>query len=234
MCIRSDTRRACTVRVNCPQAGSEGVAGLRSLPGIGEHNGRTTVRRRSLRMVAGLAVATALLGGCAAKHEASETLPSASETSASPSLQPLGPADFPVPDEARTQDAAGAQAFVQYYIELTNYLLPTLDSAPLRDLSKDCQTCNNLADGYDQSRAAGHRFEGGRITIASAGAPTITGSTAEIAFVLEQDTVTVYDAAGNVIPEESSGAYSLTGGASLGWDGARTTWVVTQLTTEPQ
>src|SRR3954470_12140999 len=145
MCIRSDTRRACTVRVNCPQAGSEGVVGLRSLPGIGEHNGRTTVRRRSLRMVAGLTVATALLGGCAAKHEASETLPSASETSASPSLQPLGPADFPVPDEARVQSDAGARAAARYYLSLTTYAFHTLDTDPLRDLSRNCEFCTNLA-----------------------------------------------------------------------------------------
>src|SRR4051794_21315586 len=122
MCIRSDTPGSCTVRVNCPQAGSGGVPGLRSLPGIGEHNGRTRVRRRSLRMVAGLAVATALLGGCATKHEASDTLPSASESSASPSLAQLGPADFPVPDEARTQDAAGAEAALRYYLDLIDHL----------------------------------------------------------------------------------------------------------------
>src|SRR3954469_15047501 len=118
MCIRSDTRRACTVRVNCPQAGSEGVAGLRSLPGIGEHNGRTTVRRRSLRMVAGLAVATALLGGCSTKHEANGALPGAAETSASPSLQPLGPADLPMPKEARSQSDSGAAAAARYYLSL--------------------------------------------------------------------------------------------------------------------
>jgi hypothetical protein len=69
-------------------------------------------------LVAGLAVATALVGGCASKHEANDTLPSASETSPSPSLEPLGPADFPVPAEARTQDAAGAEAALRYYLAL--------------------------------------------------------------------------------------------------------------------
>src|SRR3954447_19890417 len=172
MCIRSDTRRACTVRVNCPQAGSGGVAGLRSLPGIGEHNGRTTVRRRSLRMVAGLAVATALLGGCAAKHEASDTLPSASETSASPSLEPLGPTDFPVPDEARTQDAAGAEAALRYYLALITHQAGK-DGQPLRDLSQDCNFCNFLADRADQDAAAANTLTGGKIGVEDISPPAI-------------------------------------------------------------
>src|SRR4051794_20279988 len=106
-------------------------------------------------MVAGLAVATAMLGGCAAKHEASDTLPSASETSASPSLEPLGPADFPVPDEARTQDAAGAEAFLRYYLELVTHQ-QAKDGAPLRDLSHGCDLCLSLADRVDEDSAHGY------------------------------------------------------------------------------
>src|SRR4051794_41564519 len=116
MCTRRGTSGRWHCRVNCPQVSSERVPDLRSLSGPVSTHGRTTVRRRSLRLVAGLAVAAALVAGCSSKHEANDTLPSASQTSASPSLEPLGPADFPVPEEARTQDAAGAEAALHYYL----------------------------------------------------------------------------------------------------------------------
>src|SRR3954468_4194745 len=109
-------------------------------------------------MVAGLAVATALLGGCSTKHEANGALPSASKTSASPSLEPLGPADFPVPDEARSLSDSGAAAAAQYHLSLTSNAFPSLDAHPLRDLSRDCEFCANLAKTIETDAAAGHTF----------------------------------------------------------------------------
>ena len=50
-----------------------------------------------------------LLGGCSEKQEANDTLPSASAAETTEALPEVGPADFPVPDEARTKDAAGAE-----------------------------------------------------------------------------------------------------------------------------
>jgi len=71
-------------------------------------------RRTTLRLVAGLAAGVALLGGCSEKQEASDTLPNAGAAEPSEAeLPPLGPADLPMPDEARTKDAAGAVAFVR-------------------------------------------------------------------------------------------------------------------------
>ena len=61
-----------------------------------------------------------LLGGCSEKQEANDTLPSASAAETTEALPEVGPADFPVPDEARTKDAAGAEAFLRYYIDLLN------------------------------------------------------------------------------------------------------------------
>src|SRR4051794_7705910 len=64
---------------------------------------------RDLRVVVvGLVVGTALLTGCSEKVEANDTLPSKSAAEATEALPEVGPADFPVPDEARTKDAAGA------------------------------------------------------------------------------------------------------------------------------
>lgn len=124
------------------------------------------MRRRSLRLVAGLAVAAALVGGCSSKHEANDTLPSASSTAASPTLEPLGPADFPVPDEARTQDAAGAKAALRYYLDLVTHQ-QAKDGEPLRALSRNCNLCLSLADRADKDAASGYEVEGGKATITS-------------------------------------------------------------------
>lgn len=196
-----------------------------------------TRRRWTLRFAACLGVLTVLISGCTEKQQANETLPSASKTSASESsdtLPPLGPEDFPMPEEARTKDAGGANAFVRYYVELTNHLLDNLESQPLRDLSSGCETCSRLADGYDADRKAGYRYQGGRLTVASAGAPSLTGDRAEIAFVLHQEAVTVLDRSGKPVPMKSADAYNLSGGASLIWDGKRSSWIVLSLTAEPQ
>ena len=76
---------------------------------------------RDLRWsVVGLVLATALLSGCSEKDEANSTLPSTSAAATTEALPPVGPADFPVPDEARTKDAAGAEAFLYYWIDLLN------------------------------------------------------------------------------------------------------------------
>ena len=68
-------------------------------------------RRWTLRLAVCLLAGAAVLAGCSDMQEASESLPSTS--SAAPTedeLPPLGPEDLPMPDEARTQDAAGAEA----------------------------------------------------------------------------------------------------------------------------
>ena len=66
---------------------------------------------RDLRWAAaGLVLVTALVGGCSEKQEANDSLPTATASRTEDQLPPLGPEDLPMPDEARTQDAAGAEA----------------------------------------------------------------------------------------------------------------------------
>jgi hypothetical protein len=187
------------------------------------------VRRQwGVRVVAGCLVAVAALSGCAEKHEASTTLPSASSTSGE-ELPPLGPADFPVPDEARQQTEAGVVAFSNYYFDLSNHLLASLDSEPLRSLSRSCSACDAMADSYDADKAAGYMYEGGAIRIASTGSTHIDGDAAELSFVLTQDAMTVRDSSGATVGAKSSQAYRLTGGIALAWDTNRSTWLVTQI-----
>ncbi|MDT0275079.1 DUF6318 family protein [Blastococcus goldschmidtiae] len=186
----------------------------------------------TLRLMACLVAGCAALTGCSEKQEASQSLPSTS--SAAPTeeqLPPLGPEDLPMPDEARTQDAAGAEAFVRYYIELINRTSTVMDAQPLRELSDGCRDCDRIADNTDADAAAGYRYVSGELLIRAAGRATVDGGEAQIAFTLDQKPLQVVDAAGSVNTELSTDAYSgLNGGAIARWDPERETWLMTTLT----
>lgn len=191
-------------------------------------------RRWTLRLVACAAGAAAVLTGCSAEQEARETLPPVS--SAAPSeeeLPPLGPADLPMPDEARTQDAAGAEAFVRYYIELINRTSTVMDAQPLRDLSDGCRDCDRIANNVEQDAAAGYQYRGGALSISIADEPFLRPGTAELGLVAEQEAASAVDATGVEAPHLSLPAYSgVTGGAALRWEPAQHTWLMTALTLE--
>ena len=108
-------------------------------------------RRWTLRLLAGLAAGAVVLSGCSERQEAADTLPEADATpsASEPELPPLGPPDLPMPAEARHQDAAGAEAFVRYYIDLINRTSMVMDAAPLRELSNGCADCHCIATATD-------------------------------------------------------------------------------------
>ena len=118
-------------------------------------------RRWSLRLVAGLLAGGVVLSGCSEKQEANDSLPTASASPTEDELPPLGPEDLPMPDEARTQDAAGAEAFVRYYIELINRTSDVMDAEPLREFSDGCADCERIATNTDEAAPLGHDYEGG-------------------------------------------------------------------------
>jgi Family of unknown function (DUF6318) len=186
------------------------------------------VRRWTVGLAA-CALALPLLAGCSTKHEASQSLPTTSRATSSQALPPLGPSDFPVPAEARVKSASGAEAFTRYYIELLNHQLATLDSGPIRNLSRNCETCSAMAESYDHARAAGQKYEGGRLSVSSTGTAVVDGDNGEVSFLLQQEAVTVHDSQGAVLPGRSAQGVTLGGGLRLGWEEARSTWIVTQL-----
>lgn len=192
------------------------------------------MQRWSARVAVCAVAVPLLLAGCSAEHQASRSLPTNTTTAkSSPTLPPLGPADFPVPVEARSKTPAGVQAFTRYYIALMNRQAETLDSQPLRNLSRDCQTCTELANSYDDVKAAGHKFVGGDISVSSTGTAIVNGDEGEISFLLLEQPTKVVDASGAVVDQRSSSATKYSGGLRLGWDTARATWVVTQLDADP-
>src|SRR5215213_7848531 len=146
--------------------------------------------------VVGLLVGTALLSGCSQKTQANETLPSAGASPTTEALPPVGPVDFPVPDEARTQDAAGAEAFLRYWIDLLNRQQAIPAGQPLRDLGPDCRECLRIATAFDDAAAAGSRYEGGELGLNDVTEPQLSDDTASITFGTRVEPVTVRDSAG--------------------------------------
>jgi hypothetical protein len=191
--------------------------------------GDDVTRRWSPRLLAGVLVGAALLSGCAQKQQASETLPSASASPTEDTLPPLGPEDLPMPPEARTQDAAGAEAFVRYYIALINRTSDVMDAEPLREFSDGCSECERLARNTEEAAAAGHDYEDGAITIVELGRPLVDSGSAQLALRVDQAEFRVVDAGGKAV--DGSDAYSnISTGVALNWEASRSTWTMAQLT----
>jgi hypothetical protein len=170
---------------------------------------------------------TALLSGCSEKVEASDTLPSSSAAESTEALPPMGPADFPVPAEARAKDAAGAEAFAGYWIQLVNRQRGIPAGQPLRDLGPDCQECLRLAQNYDSAAAAGNKYIGGELSLHDAAAPLIESDKATLSFLLRRDPVSLVDAKGAVLESRADPAPDLSSGLTLLWSAKNQAWSVT-------
>jgi len=179
--------------------------------------------------VVGLLVGTALLSGCSQKTQANETLPSAGASPTTEALPPVGPVDFPVPDEARTQDAAGAEAFLRYWIDLLNRQQAIPAGQPLRDLGPECRECLRIARVYDEAAAAGNRYVGGLLTVVNVATPMLDGDQTTVAFTAREDAVQLVDAAGTPL-ESLDAAPDLSSGIGLVWSKTDRGWLVTDMT----
>ncbi len=186
------------------------------------------------RTTAAVVVAVAVLSGCSDEQPANETLPT---TSAEPSpsaeeLPPLGPADFPVPDEAREKTPEGALEFTRYYVALGAHIgTGPLDPRPLLDLSRGCSQCQRVADAYANDLQAGYRYGAAGYSFEELGPGVLSSDSAQVAFIYSQEAFEVVDSSGAVVPERSSPSTGpLQSGAVLTWDQALRTWLVTELT----
>lgn len=193
--------------------------------------GDDVTRRWSLRPTASLFAGVVVLTGCSEKQEANDSLPTASASPTEDALPPLGPEDLPMPDEARTQDSAGAEAFFRYYIELINRTSDVMDAEPLREFSDGCDDCNRIATDTEEDAAAGYHYEGGELTITRTGEPKIEERSVEMAFFADQAALQVVDQSGRPVDGLSFGAIpGLSSGATARWDAGRQTWLMTGLT----
>lgn len=171
-----------------------------------------------------------MLGGCSEKQEASTTLPNATAAETTPALPSLGPADLPMPAEARTQDAAGAEAFVRYYIELINRTSMVMDAEPLRALSDGCRDCDRIASSTEEAAAAGFDYEGGEMTIFEIGPAVLREGAASLPIVVDQGQFVVLDGSGAPTHGGSDAYSNVTGGIGVTWDSRLETWLMTDMT----
>jgi hypothetical protein len=185
---------------------------------------------RDLRWAfAGLVVGTTLLSGCSEKVEANDTLPSTSAAPTTEALPPVGPADFPVPAEARTKDAAGAEAFLRYWIDLLNRQQAIPAGQPLRDLGPECGECLRIARVYDDSAAAGRRYLGGTLKVVDAAASPVEGDQSSVSFIASEDAVQLVDASGTPV-QSLEAAAELSSGITLTWSAIDRAWLVASMT----
>ena len=181
--------------------------------------------------VVGVLVGTALLSGCAEKQEARDTLPTTSAAPTTEALPQLGPADFPVPDEARTKDAAGAEAFVRYFIDLLNRQQAIPAGQPVRDLGPECATCQRIANSFDEAAAAGQTYNGGELTVKDFLEPQLSGDTASVIFWTEVEALSMRDSAGGLVPDGQHDLITNAGsGMNLIWSEETRSWLATELT----
>lgn len=178
----------------------------------------------------GVLIGTAVLSGCSEKQQANESLPTPSATETTPDLPPLGPEDMPMPDEARTQDAAGAKAFVRYYIELINRTSTVMDAEPLRRLSDRCRDCDRIAGTTEDAAAAGYDYVGGEMTILEIGDPIMRANAADLPISVDQAEFIVLDASGSPTHGGSAAYSNVSGGVALVWDSDLRSWLMRDLT----
>jgi hypothetical protein len=180
--------------------------------------------------MAAVVVGAALLTGCSEKQEANATLPSSTAAETSEALPEIGPADFPVPDEARTKDAAGAEAFLRYWIELLNRQQAIPAGEPLRGLAPECRDCLRIADNYDDAASSGNRFQGGELSLNDVTEPQLTGDEASINFGIRQEAVVLVDAAGQALDEGLPALPNEGSGVTLVWSPTDRSWLVGSMT----
>lgn len=167
-----------------------------------------------------------MLSGCSEKQEASG-LPSSSAAPSTEELPEVGPADFPVPDEARTKDAAGAEAFARYYIELLNRQQAVPDGQPLRDLGPDCQHCQAIAQRLDEAARAGQTYEGGELSMVGAPGVTFRDDTVNYNFIARIEAVGTYDSSGVLVPgTQYETQERVPSGLELVWSQDGRSWLV--------
>jgi hypothetical protein len=177
--------------------------------------------------VVGLLLGTALLTGCSERTEANDTLPSASAAPTTEALPPVGPADFPVPDEARTKDAAGAEAFLHYFIDLINRQQAIPAGQPIRDLgTPECQSCLRVARIYDEAAQAGYRYVGGELSLNDSTPPRLEGGEASMNFAVRQEAVQRVDGTGTPVDEGVPMAPNVYSGITLVYSDSDQTWLI--------
>jgi hypothetical protein len=114
------------------------------------------------RVLVGVLALLCVLAGCGGDPVA-DPAPTPSAPTAPTSTAPTPPV---MPEAAKASTAAGAVAFIRYYVELMNHLEATGDEAPLLAVSKpSCRSCAAVVRAANAIYDRGGHVEGGVWTV---------------------------------------------------------------------
>lgn len=103
----------------------------------------------------------------------------------------------PLPPPAAKNDSQGATSFASHWLDLVDYGYQTLDAGPLRGLATaSCQACSRFVAQLDQDKAAGAKYQGGRIHFRSAVPSGTQDGKTTVTALFDQDELKVVDSAG--------------------------------------
>jgi Family of unknown function (DUF6318) len=113
----------------------------------------------------------------------------------------------PMPEEAKKGDSQGATSFASHWLDLVDYAHQTRDAGPLRGLGlPSCLTCAQFITQLDSDRAAGARYEGGRIHFHSAEPSDVEDAGhARVDVVFDEDELRVFDSSGRQVDTVPAG-----------------------------
>ncbi|MEJ5913550.1 DUF6318 family protein, partial [Pseudokineococcus sp. 1T1Z-3] len=144
---------------------------------------------------------------------ASEPTPTAEPTQTPP----------PLPPEAGTGDAVGAEAFIRHFFDVSNYAYRTGDTEPLREISDpECRTCSLTLEDVDLTYQKGNVIDGGQVTLTSVLAvdPGPSGRVVARIVILQSD-IFERDADGEVIHSDTSQPGEAYLQMAVQWDGEK-------------
>lgn len=104
------------------------------------------------------------LSGCSretASAPSAATQPSLTSVTTSPSPTPGSPPDKPVmPQQAKSPDDAGQEAFIRYWYSAFDYAIATGDTEPMLSASTDDCGCDTMVGEIDRIYKSGGNVEG--------------------------------------------------------------------------
>lgn len=117
------------------------------------------------RMAFALVAPVLVLGGCS-DDPVPKVAPHESPSVVSESPSPTGPVEPTMPAAAKKHTAAGAEAFVKFYVVALNYAQATGSLATFRKLSTDhCAACSGYLQAINKTYGSGGHVQGGTLTI---------------------------------------------------------------------
>ncbi|UYM05553.1 DUF6318 family protein [Solicola gregarius] len=160
------------------------------------------MRRHLLSTAAWILVAAAAVAGCDSGSDdesgsGASGPTSDSPTSDSPATGSTAPgaskaSNAPKPPAAAEKDdAAGAEAYVGYFVDLVNYAAESGDTKPLHDAAVECDYCQQFPAVYDDVYSNGGSFDGDFFRLLDVNA-TGEGDTTQAVAKLKADTSTTF------------------------------------------